>query len=69
MRTEEQELLSPSGPGFLDRVIALALRNKALVIIGLVLLVAMGLRAASPTCRSRCSRTPRGSHPWRSSAS
>ncbi len=47
MRTEEQELLSPSGPGFLDRVIALALRNKALVIIGLVLLVAMGLRAAS----------------------
>jgi heavy metal efflux system protein len=46
MRTEEQELLAPSGPGFLDRVIALSLRNKALVIIGLVLLVAFGLRAA-----------------------
>ena len=46
MRTEEQELLAPSGPGFLDRVIALSLRNKALVIIGLVLLVAFGLRSA-----------------------
>ncbi|MBW2256405.1 MAG: efflux RND transporter permease subunit, partial [Deltaproteobacteria bacterium] len=46
MRTEEQELLSPSGPGFLDRVIALALRNKALVVIGLVLLIAMGVRSA-----------------------
>ncbi len=46
MRTEEAALLSPTGPGFLDRLIALALRNKALVVIGLVLLVALGVRAA-----------------------
>ena len=45
MRTD-QELLSPSGPGLLDRILALALRNKALVIIGMVLWVAAGLRAA-----------------------
>ena len=46
MRTEDQELLSPSGPGFLDRTLALALRNKALVLIALVLWVALGVHAA-----------------------
>jgi len=44
---EEHALLSPTGPGLLDRIIALSLRNKALVIIGLVLLVAMGLQSVS----------------------
>jgi len=46
MRTEEQRLLSPTGPGFLDRVIALALRSKAVVLIGLLVLSALGFRAA-----------------------
>lgn len=46
MRTDQQELLDPQGPGALDRLIALALRNKALVIIGLVLLVSLGVRSA-----------------------
>lgn len=46
MRTENEQLLSPSGPGFLDRILALALRNKALVIVALVLWVAMGMQAA-----------------------
>ena len=46
MRTENHELLSPSGPGFLDRVVALALRNKALVLIGMLLVVALGGRSA-----------------------
>jgi len=45
MRTDH-ELLSPAGTGLLDRIVALALRNKALVIIGMVLWVAAGLRAA-----------------------
>lgn len=45
MRTEQDDLLDPKGPGMLDRLIALALRNKALVIVGLVLLVGAGLRA------------------------
>lgn len=46
MRTEEDALLSPTGPGLLDRLIALALRNKALVMVSLVVLVAAGVRAA-----------------------
>ncbi len=46
MTTEEDRLLSPGGPGLLDRLIAFSLRNKVLVIIGLLLLVVLGLRAA-----------------------
>ena len=46
MHTDNQELLSPSGPGLLDRILALALRNKALVIVALVLLAATGIRSA-----------------------
>ncbi len=45
MRTDE-ELLSPSGPGLLDRLLALVLRNKALVLIGLVLWIAAGIQSA-----------------------
>ncbi|MFT5679907.1 MAG: cobalt-zinc-cadmium resistance protein CzcA, partial [Myxococcota bacterium] len=39
-------LLSPTGPGLLDHILAGALRNKALVLIGLVLLIVVGLSAA-----------------------
>ncbi len=46
MPTEEQRLLTPKGPGVLDGIIAFALRNKALVLIGLVLLIAAGWRSA-----------------------
>ena len=46
MRTDD-ELLDGSGPGLLDRLVAVALRNKALVIIGLVLVVAIGTRSAA----------------------
>lgn len=46
MRTEDESLLHPSGPGVLDRILAMALRNKALVIIGFVLWIALGVRAA-----------------------
>jgi len=46
MRTEDESLLHPSGPGVLDRFLALVLRNKALVIIGVVLWVVLGTRAA-----------------------
>jgi len=46
MPTEEEDLLSPSGPGFLDRLIAMSLRNKGLVLFGLVLLTLWGIRSA-----------------------
>jgi cobalt-zinc-cadmium resistance protein CzcA len=46
MRTEDEALLSGIGPGLLDRLLAAALRNKALVLIGVVLWVALGTRAA-----------------------
>lgn len=46
MHTDNQDLLSPSGPGMLDRIIALALRNKTLVMIGMVIWVAVGVLAA-----------------------
>ena len=51
MRTDpsghtEQELLSPTGPGLLDKIVAAALRNKALVLIGLLIVSALGFRAA-----------------------
>lgn len=42
----DEELLAPSGTGGLDRLLAWALRNKALVLIGLVLWIAAGIRAA-----------------------
>jgi len=47
MRTENQELLEGHGPGFLDRTLAVVLRNKALVLIGVVLWVVLGTRAAN----------------------
>ena len=46
MRTEDERLLSPTGPGWLDGVLAGALRNRALVLIGVVLWVVLGTRAA-----------------------
>ncbi|MFK7930836.1 MAG: efflux RND transporter permease subunit [Myxococcota bacterium] len=46
MPTENEELLSPKGPGFLDSIIAMALRNKALVLIGLIILTALGVQSA-----------------------
>ncbi len=47
MHTEpsDKDLLSPGGIGFLDRLIATSLRNRLLAIIGLLLLVALGIRA------------------------
>ncbi len=47
MRTEDKALLSGSGPGVLDRLLATVLRNKALVLIGVVLWVVLGTRAAN----------------------
>ena len=46
MRTENEELLSPSGPGVLDRILAFSLRYRVLVLIAMVLWVALGSRAA-----------------------
>jgi len=46
MRTENQELLHPTGPGILDRILAMALRNKALVGIAILLWIAIGIRSA-----------------------
>ncbi len=46
MPTDSDRLLSPTGPGVLDRLLALVLRNKALVIIALVLWIAVGIRSA-----------------------
>ena len=47
MRTEDQDLLSGGGPGILDKTLAAVLRNKALVLIGVVLWVILGGRAAT----------------------
>ncbi|MEZ4321915.1 MAG: CusA/CzcA family heavy metal efflux RND transporter [Myxococcota bacterium] len=47
MRTENETLLAGSGPGALDRLLAAVLRNKALVLIGVVLWVVLGTRAAN----------------------
>ncbi len=44
--TQNAELLSPRGPGVLDSIIALSLRNKPLVLIALLLLIAVGLSSA-----------------------
>lgn len=41
-----EDLLSPRGPGVVDRILAAALRNKAVVLIVTVLLVVGGLRSA-----------------------
>jgi len=46
MRTDDEALLSGKGPGPLDRMLAMVLRNKALVLIGVVLWVVLGTRAA-----------------------
>ena len=40
-----RELLSNSGVGLLDRLVATSLRNRLLAVIGLLLLVALGIRA------------------------
>lgn len=47
MRTDDQDLLSGGGPGILDKTLAAVLRNKALVLIGVVLWVILGGRAAT----------------------
>ncbi len=47
MRTECEKLLDGGGPGVLDRTLAVVLRNKALVLIGVVLWIVLGTRAAS----------------------
>ncbi|MED5374450.1 MAG: CusA/CzcA family heavy metal efflux RND transporter [Myxococcota bacterium] len=44
MRTDD--LLSPRGPSLLDKIIAASLRNKALVLIGVFLVAALGFRSA-----------------------
>ena len=41
-----EDLLASKGPGLLDRILALALRNKAVVLIATVLLVVWGVRSA-----------------------
>lgn len=48
MRTDptNDDLLRASGPGFLDRILAAVLRNRAVVLIATVLLVAAGVRSA-----------------------
>jgi cobalt-zinc-cadmium resistance protein CzcA len=46
MRTDDQRLLDGGDTGPLDWILAGALRNKALVLIGVVLLIAAGVRAA-----------------------
>lgn len=46
MRTENEELLDPRGPGVLDRVLAVSLRYKVLVLIAMLLWVMLGTRAA-----------------------
>jgi len=43
---QNQALLAAGGPGLLDRLIALSLRNKSLVIVALTLLVFVGVRSA-----------------------
>ena len=47
MRTDDQDLLSGGGPGIPDKTLAAVLRNKALVLIGVVLWVILGGRAAT----------------------
>ena len=44
--TDNKDLLAPRGPGLLDRVLAAALRNRAVVLIATVLLMVWGLRSA-----------------------
>lgn len=47
MRTEDQQLLKGGGPGILDKSLAMMLRSKALVLIGVVLWIVLGARAAN----------------------
>ena len=44
--SEDERLLSGSGPGLIDNILAFSLRNKAVVLIGLVVLTILGIRAA-----------------------
>lgn len=46
MRTEDEQLLAGGGVGLLDRLLAAVLRQKALVVIGVVLWVVLGAKAA-----------------------
>ncbi len=47
MPTDNETLLAGGGPSVLDRMLAFVLRNKAIVLIGVVLWVVLGSRAAT----------------------
>lgn len=45
VEASDKELLTAQGVGLLDRIVAISLRNRLLAIIGLLLLVALGIRS------------------------
>ena len=45
VEASDKELLSAQGVGILDRIVAISLRNRLLAVIGLLLLVALGIRS------------------------
>ena len=45
VEASDKELLTAQGVGLLDRIVAISLRNRLLAVIGLLLLVALGIRS------------------------